>query len=108
VYYIPPADIAMEHLFACTGRSYCEWKGFARYYDVAVGDASAPKAAWAYVDPTPEFLPIRDHIAFYPSQMHGCFVDGERATSQPGDFYGGWITSDLIGPFKGGPGTRGW
>jgi uncharacterized protein (DUF427 family) len=108
VYYIPPADVAMDHLFQCSGKSYCEWKGIARYCGIAVGAARVEKAAWFYADPTEEFLPIRDHIAFYPAQMEGCYVDGERVVSQPGDFYGGWITSDLVGPFKGAPGTRGW
>jgi uncharacterized protein (DUF427 family) len=108
VYYIPPEDVAMQYLVTTPGSSYCEWKGSAGYYSVVVGAARLEKAAWFYADPTPDFQPIRDHIAFYAGSMDGCFVDGERVASQPGDFYGGWITSDLVGPFKGGPGTRGW
>jgi len=108
VYYIPPADIAMQYLFKDTGDSYCEWKGRASYHRVVVGEARAGNAAWSYTNPTPAFRFIRDFIAFYPNKMDGCYVDGERVVSQPGDFYGGWITSDLVGPFKGAPGTRGW
>jgi len=108
VYYIPPNDVATQFLVEPTGISYCEWKGNAGYYNVVVGDARADRAAWFYADPTPAFRPIRDYIAFYPGRMDGCFVDGERVMAQPGDFYGGWITSDLVGPFKGGAGTCGW
>lgn len=94
--------------------SICEWKGPAIYFDIVVPAAegrpgrTARRAAWAYPNPTPDFGPIRDHIAVYPALMDGCFVDGERATPQEGGFYGGWITPDVAGPFKGGPGTRGW
>ena len=108
VYYIPPHDVAMEHLIQVPGGSYCEWKGRAGYYSVVIGDARLEKVAWYYADPTLTFRPIRNYIAFYPEPMDGCFVDDERVLSQPGDFYGGWITSDLVGPFKGGPGTHGW
>ncbi len=108
VYYVPPQDVAMEHLIESSRSSFCEWKGQAGYYDVVVGDARLVSAAWFYRDPTPRFQPIRDHVAFYPAPMDGCFVDGERVACQPGDFYGGWITQDLVGPFKGGAGTAGW
>lgn len=108
VYYVPPKDVAMRYLVETPGQSHCEWKGTAGYFSVVVGTARLEKVAWFYADPTPAFRPIRDHIAFYPGPMDGCFVDGERVVSQPGDFYGGWITSDLVGPFKGAPGTRGW
>jgi len=108
VYYIPPTDVAMQYLIRAPGSSYCEWKGKAGYYSLVVGEARVEKVAWFYSDPTPAFEPIRDYVAFYPGPMSGCFVDGERVRCQPGDFYGGWITSDLVGPFKGGPGTRSW
>jgi uncharacterized protein (DUF427 family) len=108
VYYIPPSDVDMDCLIEAPGSSYCEWKGVAAYYSVAVGEARLEKVAWYYAAPTPAFEPIRNYIAFYPGPMDGCFVDDERVVSQPGDFYGGWITSDLVGPFKGGPATRGW
>lgn len=108
VYYVPPQDVAARYLSETGGDSFCEWKGRARYYDVCVGAKRAAHAAWTYPEPARDFAPIRDHMAFYPSRMDGCFVDGERVRSQPGDFYGGWITSDLVGPFKGSPGTHGW
>jgi uncharacterized protein (DUF427 family) len=108
VYYIPPGDVAQGLLQPAQGGSFCEWKGRARYWDLVVGERVVPGAGWSYPDPTPAFAPIRDHVAFYPAPMGGCFVDGERVTPQPGHFYGGWITSNLDGPFKGEPGTRGW
>jgi len=108
VYYIPPAHIHMDHLRLLDRMSWCEWKGSALYYDVEVGDAVARAAAWAYPDPTPEFAALKDHVAFYPGLMDACYVNGERAEPQPGGFYGGWITSNIVGPFKGEPGTRFW
>jgi uncharacterized protein (DUF427 family) len=108
VYYIPPQDILTECLILTSRHSYCEWKGMASYYSIRVGDQTAPDAAWFYPDPTPTFAAIQDCVAFYPSRMDACFVDGEQVLAQPGDFYGGWITSDIVGPFKGDPGTLGW
>ena len=90
------------------GRSACEWKGSATYYDVLVGDRRARKAAWTYLEPSPGFEAIKDAVAFYPALMSECRVDDEVAQPQPGGFYGGWVTSDLVGPFKGAPGTSGW
>jgi uncharacterized protein (DUF427 family) len=107
-YYIPPDDVRMEHLAQTARSSWCEWKGQARYYTVRVGDRTARDAAWAYPSPAPGFEEIRDHLAFYPAKMDACYVDGERVQPQPGGFYGGWITADVVGPFKGGPGTSGW
>ena len=108
VYYIPREDIRMEYLRPTPRGSVCEWKGSAVYFTVAVGDRQAQNAAWSYPDPTPAFAPIRDYVAFYPALMDACFVDGERVRPQPGGFYGGWITADVIGPFKGEPGTTFW
>lgn len=108
VYYVPPEDIRMEHLIPSGRSSFCEWKGRASYYGVAVGDRTAFEAAWYYPDPTPSFRLIKDHVAFYPQHMDYCTVDGERVQPQPGGFYGGWITADIVGPFKGEPGTWGW
>jgi uncharacterized protein (DUF427 family) len=107
-YYIPPADVDPALLRPAAGASFCEWKGTARYFDVVVGEAVAPRAAWGYPEPSPAFAAIRGHFAFYPAAMEACTVDGERVRPQPGGFYGGWITGDLAGPFKGGPGTAGW
>ena len=107
-YYLPPADILMVHLRPAGGGSVCEWKGAALYWDVVVGDRVAARAAWSCPAPTRGFLPIRDFVAFYAGLLDGCYVDGERVTPQPGRFYGGWITRDIVGPFKGEPGTGGW
>lgn len=106
-YYLPPGDCDTGLLVASTGSSFCEWKGHAVYWDVVVGAETVRRAAWSYPDPTRPFESIRDHLAFYPSLL-ACFVDGERATPQPGGFYGGWVTSGVVGPFKGSPGTQGW
>lgn len=106
-WYLPPDDIAMEHLRKAEGRSLCEWKGQADYLDVVVGDLMVPRAAWRYRNPVPAFAPIAGRIAFYPSAVE-CSVDGQAAMAQPGGFYGGWITPDVVGPFKGGEGTLGW
>jgi hypothetical protein len=90
------------------GSSWCEWKGAARYYDVVVGDRRAPRAAWSYPAPTASFAMIAGCFAFYAQLLDECLVDGERVVPQPGGFYGGWITSDVVGPFKGEPGSQGW
>ncbi|HYN01564.1 MAG TPA: DUF427 domain-containing protein [Vicinamibacteria bacterium] len=108
VYCVPRDDVRTEHLRSAPGTSLCEWKGTAEYFDVVVGPRSAPRAAWSYPDPTPPFAPIRGHISFYAGPMDACTVDGERVTPQPGGFYGGWITRDVVGPFKGAPGSWGW
>ncbi len=108
VYYLPPKDILMEHLRPARGRSSCEWKGAASYYTVVAGERWAEKGAWYYPDPTGQFSEIRDHVAFFAGLMDACYVDDEKVTPQPGGFYGGWITKDIVGPFKGGPGTAGW
>ncbi|MDX2096575.1 MAG: DUF427 domain-containing protein [Leptolyngbyaceae cyanobacterium bins.59] len=108
-YYIPPEDVKLEYLIQVPGAaSWCEWKGQAGYYTIAVNDQQAPKAAWFYTNPTPAFQDIKDYIAFYVQPMDACYVDGEKVQPQPGGFYGGWITSDIVGPFKGAAGTWGW
>lgn len=107
-YYIPRADVRMEHLVRIGGTSICEWKGTAAYYSVVVVPRRAVRAAWTYPEPTTEFAAIRGHIAFYAGAMDVCRVDGEVVVPQPGVFYGGWITSNIVGPFKGGPDSRGW
>jgi uncharacterized protein (DUF427 family) len=107
--YVPPQDVDSRHVVASTHRStLCEWKGFATYFDVRAGGRDEPAAAWAYPEPTEAFAPLRDHVAFYPGRMDRCRLDDEVVRSQDGDFYGGWITDDVLGPFKGGPGTWGW
>lgn len=108
VYYLPPEDIKMEYLVPAAGGSWCEWKGQAAYYDVALGDKLAEKVAWTYPRPTASFRALKDHVAFYAWAMDQCFVDSELVRPQPGSFYGGWITDDIVGPFKGEPGSTGW
>jgi uncharacterized protein (DUF427 family) len=108
VYYIPPADIEMEYMHPASGTSFCEWKGQAGYYTLRVGAKEVERVAWYYPDPTPDFAAIKDYVAFYPGPMDKCTVDGEEVKPQPGGFYGGWITGDVVGPFKGEPGTEGW
>ncbi|MGH3144192.1 MAG: DUF427 domain-containing protein [Rubrobacter sp.] len=108
VYYISPEDIRTEHLRPSQGTSYCEWKGRTRYYDAVTGGREELRAGWFYPDPTPSFASLRGYVAFYPSRMDACWVGGEKVEAQEGDFYGGWITPNLVGPFKGAPGTWGW
>lgn len=108
VYYIPPSDVEMKFLHKSDKTTYCEWKGMASYYSIDIHGKRAENAAWSYPDPTGGFEPIKNYIAFYPHLMDACFVDGELAKAQTGGFYGGWITSDIVGPFKGEPGTEGW
>jgi uncharacterized protein (DUF427 family) len=107
-YYFPPDDVRGGALEPSDGTSFCEFKGRARYFTVRAGDRVETSAAWGYDTPSPAFEPITGYVSFYASRMDECFVDGELVTPQPGDFYGGWITTDIEGPFKGAPGTRGW
>ena len=108
VYYIPTEDIEMKYFIEAEKRSFCEWKGAASYYTIKVHNKTAENAAWRYPNPAPGFEEIKDCIAIYAQYMDRCFVDGEIASPQPGNFYGGWITSDIVGPFKGEPGTQAW
>jgi uncharacterized protein (DUF427 family) len=106
-YYLPPEDVSAT-LLPAAGRSLCEWKGSARYYDVTGGTVTARRAAWAYDAPTDRFKSIAGYLAFYAGLMEACFVGSERVIPQPGDFYGGWVTSNLDGIPKGAPGTEHW
>ena len=108
VYYIPPADVRRECLVPTSRYSLCEFKGRAGYYTLAHGDRRSVEAAWYYPTPSPGYEQLADHVAFYPGRVDACFLDDERVDPQPGDFYGGWITADIAGPFKGRPGTEGW
>lgn len=107
VFYFASRDVACQ-LEVSGRRSFCEWKGEADYLDVVSGDVVARRAAWTYPDPSPGFEDIAGYIAFYPSLMDACTLDGVRVKAQVGDFYGGWITPDVVGPFKGAEGTFGW
>ncbi|GAB5409287.1 MAG: hypothetical protein BalsKO_16520 [Balneolaceae bacterium] len=99
-FYLPPSDIKTEYLRKATGTSLCEWKGKAQYWDVLINDKVLEKAGWSYPDPFEEFANIKGYLSFYPSVLE-CFVNGERVKPQPGGFYGGWITSEIVGPVKG-------
>jgi len=108
VYYIPPGDAQKRLLFPATHQSVCEFKGLATYYTLKVGEKVSTNAAWSYHNPSSGYESLKDHVAFYPGQVDACYVNDERVQAQEGDFYGGWITSNIEGPFKGGPGTKGW
>lgn len=107
-YYIPREDIRPEALEPSVRRSFCEFKGSASYWTLIQGSRRETDAAWSYEQPAAAFAEIRGMVAFYANRVDACFVDDERVQAQPGDFYGGWITSGVKGPFKGLPGTRGW
>ncbi|MFN3429915.1 MAG: DUF427 domain-containing protein [Candidatus Sericytochromatia bacterium] len=108
VWYVPRADVVRDALAPNLRSSVCEFKGVASYFDVVAGGRRELAAAWSYERPAPGYEALAGHIAFYPGRMEACFVDDEPVTAQPGDFYGGWITRDIVGPFKGGPGSVGW
>ena len=107
-YYIPSSDVRMEFLVAAPGGSICEYKGVAKYWSLNVRGTESRQAAWSYPTPQPAFSNIRNHVAFYASRVDECWIGAERVVPQAGDFYGGWITSKIIGPFKGDVGTTGW
>lgn len=108
VYYLPPGSFIPSCVEPSGRTSFCEFKGTATYLRVVVGRNRATDAAWRYDDPSPGYESLAGHVAFYPGLMDVCLVDGEYVTPQPGGFYGGWVTSRIVGPFKGGPGTEGW
>ena len=107
-YYLPPDAFVAGSLIQATRTSFCEWKGHARYCSLIGGGRTVPDAGWFYPDPTPAYAALRDHVAVYAGLMDACFVGDEQVTPQPGGFYGGWITANLIGPFKGARGTEFW
>src|SRR4051812_20037836 len=107
--YIPPGDVRAGLLApSAAGTTWCEFKGVAHYLDARVGDHRVPAVAWSYAEPNPGYHALRDHVAFYPGRVDGAWLGDERVIAQEGDFYGGWLTADLVGPFKGGAGTLGW
>ena len=107
-YYLPRAAFADGVLRPADGSSWCEWKGQATYLDLVAGEVVARRAGWTYPTPSPAFAPIVGAVAVMAAQVDRCTVDGETVVPQPGGFYGGWITSRVVGPFKGEPGTMGW
>ncbi len=106
-FYFPPEDVDTTLLRAAAGTSYCEWKGEARYWDLVTPKASLPRVAWSYDSPTQDFAAIAGWLAFYPHQLD-CRVDGQRVRPQGGGFYGGWVTDEVVGPWKGEAGTGSW
>ena len=107
-YYVPREDLTTALLERGQGSSWCEWKGQATYWDVVVGDRRAPSVGWSYEAPTPGYEHLAGAVAFYPGRLDRVTVDGEVVRPHSGDFYGGWITDEVVGPFKGAPGTLGW
>ncbi len=101
--YLPPEAMCLELLQPAAGRSFCEWKGVARYFDVVHGGRRLPRAVWSYPQPTEAFAPLAGWFALYPALMDGCWLDDEPVRPQPGGFYGGWVTAAVQGPFKGDP-----
>ena len=110
VYYIPPEDVRMDYFSVTLRLTFCEYKGAASYYTIRVGERTEANAAWFYPHPSGPYAALANYVAVYPSRMDACLVDGEQIQPQPGDFYGGWITKDIVGPFKGDPSqnTSGW
>jgi len=99
----------MDLLTPNDGRAtFCEWKGHATYFDIRVGERASLRAAWTYEDPKPAFAELTGHLAFYPGRVDEAYLGDERVRPQPGGFYGGWVTDEIVGPFKGEPGTEGW
>jgi uncharacterized protein (DUF427 family) len=107
-YYLPLAAFVPGAVMPARRTSFCEWKGVARYVTLSGGGRTAPDAGWTYPDPSPAYSALRDHVALYAGRVDACFVGDEQVVPQPGGFYGGWITRDFEGPFKGGPGTDFW
>jgi uncharacterized protein (DUF427 family) len=108
VYYLPRGDVAPDVLDPVGHRTVCEFKGVASYADLVVGSARSRLACWWYDDPVDGYGELAGAVAFYPQRVDACEVDGEVVRAVDGDFYGGWITSRVAGPFKGGPGTAWW
>jgi uncharacterized protein (DUF427 family) len=107
--YVPPRDVRLERLTeSAAAPTFCEFKGHARYLDAIVGEGRADAVAWTYPDPTRGYERLRDHVSFYPARVEGAWLDDEPVDAQQSTFYGGWVTADLVGPFKGPPGTLGW
>lgn len=106
--YIPCKDVRTELLRPARRATVCEWKGTASHFDAVVGQTARPRVAWTYANPKPGFEVLRDRIAFYAGRVDAAYLDDERVEPQAGGFYGGWVTAEIRGPIKGGPGTAGW
>jgi uncharacterized protein (DUF427 family) len=107
-YYVAAEFVDLDAMAPSPRRTICEWKGVAEYAHVVIGDLVVRDAAWTYPRPTAAFAALVHHWAFYAQQVDQCFIDDEQVTSNEGSFYGGWVTANVTGPFKGGPGTSHW
>ena len=106
--YVPPDTFAAGSLSPNPQQTVCEWKGLAEYWDLSGGDVTQVAVAWSYPEPRPGFEVIAGYISIYPGRVDGCYLGDELVRAQEGSFYGGWITDEIVGPFKGAPGTTGW
>lgn len=106
-FYLPPTDIDLELLRKTSAGSFCEWKGQATYWSLTLGNRKEKNVGWSYESPSRRFASIRNYLSFYPAKLK-CTVDQELVRPQSGGFYGGWVTAEIIGPYKGDPGTSGW
>ena len=106
-FYLPVDDVEIGMLTRAPGHSRCEWKGEASYWDVGPAEDQVARAAWSYEQPFADYSVLAGHLSFYPALLL-CTVAGEAVRPQPGGFYGGWVTDDVVGPFKGEPGTGAW
>lgn len=107
-YYIPVKDFEAGVLSRTGKSSFCEFKGMAAYFDIILGDRKARNAAWGYPEVNLRYQELTGTVSVYAHMMDACYVNEERVQAQEGAFYGGWITSNIVGPFKGAPGTWGW
>ncbi|MGD8698857.1 MAG: DUF427 domain-containing protein [Gemmatimonadales bacterium] len=106
-FYLPPDDVNLQYLERSARSSLCEWKGRADYWNLIAGERRIEEAAWSYATPFEGFEAVAGFFSFYPAKLE-CYVDGQRVQPQPGGFYGGWVTPEIVGPYKGEPGTGGW
>jgi len=108
VFYLPWESANHDYLTPSNHQSFCEWKGMALYLDLHLRSGIVKNVAWYYPNPNERYSNLKNHLSFYPSKVDSCYVNGEKVKAQKGDFYGGWITSNIVGPFKGETGTWGW
>jgi uncharacterized protein (DUF427 family) len=107
-YYLPPDDVRREFLERESNQTFCEWKGVAHYWTLRAEGRVSAGAAWSYARPDEGFQELRHYLAFHAGRVDACFVGSDRVVPQPGEYYGGWITRELVGPFKGEPGSERW
>lgn len=106
--YVPPADVRREFFTPTDERTLCEWKGLATYWSAEILGQFFAQVAWTYEDPSASYEVLRDSFAFFPGRVDACWLGDERVRPQPGTYYGGWVTREIVGPFKGVPGSERW